>query len=115
MISTNILNKHEVNNRLYEYKKKLLTIVIEELKILREKFSLLLPGDNSDGDEYWYIILSKIEDYLSFNYEENNFTFNQLEGILKYIEWFNSIWPPCKNKKGNYKLPKKCQPPEILL
>ena len=33
MISTNILNKHELNNRLYEYKKKLLTIVIEELKI----------------------------------------------------------------------------------
>ena len=115
MISTNILNKHELNNRLYEYKKKLLTIVIEELKILREKFSLLLPGNNSDGDEYWYIILSKIEHYLSINYEENNFTFNQLEGILKYIEWFNSMWPPCKNKKGNYKLPKKYQPPEILL
>ena len=39
MTSINILNKHELNNRVYEYKKKLLTIVSKELKILNDKFT----------------------------------------------------------------------------
>ena len=115
MISTDILNKSELNNKIYEYQKNLLTIVLDEVKILEDKFFLLQPGNGSFGDEYWFIILIKVQDYLSIDYEENNLAINQLEGILRYIQWFNSMWPPRKDKKGNYKLPKKCQPPEISL
>ncbi len=110
MVSTNVLN-----NELYEYKKKLLTIVLNEINIIENKFSLLQPGNGAFGDEYWYIILRKVQDYLSIDYRENNFAINQLEGILRYIKWFNSMWPPRKDKKGNYELPKKAQPPEISL
>ena len=115
MISTDILNKHELNDKIHEYQKNLLTTVLDEVKILKDKFSLLQPGNGSFGDEYWFIILIKVQDYLSIDYEENNLAINQLEGILRYIQWFNSMWPPRKDKKGNYKLPKRVNPPEISL
>ena len=91
----------------------LLIIINQKLTKLEDKFTLLKPHSGSRGDEYWYIILKKVQQYLSIDYKEDNLTINQLECILNYIQWFKSQWPLRINKKGNYILPKQYQPPEI--
>ena len=58
-----------------------------------------------------------MQDYLYFNYNEQNehISIEQLEGILKYIKWFKSVWPPKTNTRHNYILPKFENPPEVQL
>ena len=91
---------------------KLIAIVSSELKQLEEKFSLLINKNSSQGDEFWYLILRKIQDYLYFDYNDHieHISIEQLKGILKYIKWFELVWPPKINKKHNYILPKYGNP-----
>ena len=58
-----------------------------------------------------------MQDYLYFDYNDHtkHISIEQLEGILKYIKWFELIWPPKTNKRHNYILPKYENPPEVEL
>ena len=96
---------------------KLRAIVSKGLKQLEEKFDSLINENSSSGDEFWYLILRKMQDYLYFDYNEQieHITMEQLEGISKYIKWFESMWPPKTNKKHNYILPKYGNPPEVQI
>ena len=117
MILTNNYNTitNSLINKIYKFKYNILFIILHNIKELNKKFNLLNPIDASKGDEYWYIILQKVKDYLSINYEISKFSINDLNGIIIYLEWFKLNWPPKINKKGNYILPKQYQPPEILI
>lgn len=109
------LEQKDLINQIYKIKHSL-PIIKTILKKLEEKFNIMKVGDVSRGDEYWYIILKKVIDYLSIDYKkQENITNDQLAGILIYIQWFNSQFPLRINKKGNYILPIVYQPPEIIL
>jgi len=74
------------------------------------KFILMEPGASSKGDEFWYLILSNMKEYLK-EYS-NNSNYKQL--YKNYIDWFISEWPPRINKKGNYMLSQYFPPPEVI-
>jgi hypothetical protein len=86
-------------------------IVDNALNALCHKFTLICPGDASKGDEFWFITLSNMKEYLR-EYENNS-----KDKVLykRYIDWFISEWPPKINKKGNYRLSIYIPPPEVIL
>lgn len=103
-------------NQIESQNNKLSPLIKISLKLLEDKFALLPPGDGSTNDEFWYLILRNIYDYLHFNYQEriNEITIEQLWGILKYINWFILSWPP-KTRRKIYLLPDTLPPEEIIL
>ena len=101
-------------NEIYRYKNILEKIVLTLLEEFNNKFILLKPGDCSINDEYLYLVLIKIKEYLLYDYSKIN-SIEKICSIKNYLSWFNSILPLRKNKKGNYKLPKQNYPPEISL
>jgi hypothetical protein len=97
---------------------KLFTIIKKPMLQLEYKFTRMLPGENEGADEYWLLILKKIERYL-FEYEltkcyYNNLFISRLKYIENFIDWFNLEWPARRNKRHIYKYPKYLQPLEVF-
>jgi hypothetical protein len=85
-------------------------IVDTALTDLCIKFIFIDPGASSKGDEFWYLVLSNMKEYLK-EYS-NNSKYKPL--YRRYIDWFISEWPPRINKKGNYMLSQYIPPPEVI-